>query len=123
MIRILSWNINSVRKRIDQLARIVDAYAPDIICLQETKVSDAAFPHADMLRIGYEHVAVYGYGGYNGVAILSRHPLSDIQSHPRRGKNDGRHISAMVAPEGRTAFFGSLVVCACGRRSARPAYK
>ena len=115
MIRILSWNINSVRKRIDQLARIVDAYAPDIICLQETKVSDAAFPYADMLRIGYEHVAAYGFGGYNGVAILSRHPLSDIQSHTRRGKNDGRHISAMVAPEGRTAFsVHSLYVPAGG---------
>ncbi len=115
MIRILSWNINSIRKRVDQLARIVDAYAPDILCLQETKVNDAVFPHADVEHMGFAHRATYGYGGYNGVAILSRHPLCDIVQHTRRGKTDGRHISATVKPNNGAAFsVHSLYVPAGG---------
>lgn len=98
-MRIISWNINSVRKRIDHLARIAEAYAPDVICLQETKTGDATFPFDDVRRMGFEHTAVYGYGGYNGVAILSVHPLSDVTRHTRRGKDDGRHIGANVHPK------------------------
>ena len=126
MFRILSWNINSIRKRTDQLARIVDAYAPDVICLQETKVSNAAFPHADVARMGFDHIAVSGFGGYNGVAILSRHALSNISQHTRRGKFDGRHISATVTPEGVEGLsVHSLYVPAGGeapRRQSRSAH-
>jgi exodeoxyribonuclease-3 len=99
MTRIISWNVNSIRKRISHLERMMDTYAPDVICLQETKTHDATFPYDDVKRIGFEHIATYGYGGYNGVAILSRHPLSDIQRHERRKKSDGRHISAVMTPE------------------------
>jgi len=94
MLRIISWNINSIRKRVEHLARMADTYAPDVICLQETKVADGAFPHDAMAGLGFAYRAVYGFGGYNGVAILSRHPLSDVTTHTRRGKADGRHISA-----------------------------
>jgi exodeoxyribonuclease III len=115
VFRIVSWNINSIRKRLDHLARIVEAHAPDVICLQETKVSDAAFPHDAMAGMGFAHRAIYGFGGYNGVAILSRHALSDISHHTRRGKVDGRHISATVTPDGSEGFvIHSLYVPAGG---------
>jgi exodeoxyribonuclease-3 len=115
VLRIVSWNINSVRKRLDQLARLVHDYAPDVICLQETKVADDSFPHDDVATLGFPHRAVFGYGGYNGVAILSRHPLQGAVQHPRRGKHDGRHISARVVPENSAPFVAhSLYVPAGG---------
>lgn len=97
-MRIVSWNVNSIRKRLSNLERLADTYTPDVICLQETKTGDKTFPTADVMRMGFDHIAMYGYGGYNGVAILSKHPLSDVQTHTRRGKTDGRHISALVTP-------------------------
>lgn len=99
MLNVVSWNINSVRKRIDQLARLAEEYAPDVVLLQETKVGDDDFPHADIAALGFSHRAIYGHGGYNGVAVLSRHPLADVVQHVRRGKRDGRHLSARVMPE------------------------
>lgn len=120
MTRIISWNINSVRKRIEQLARIVDAYAPDAVCLQETKVNDADFPHSEIARLGFGHVATYGYGGYNGVAILSSHALSDVHCHARRGKRDGRHISAVVAPKDGPAFSLHSVYVPAGGEAPDP---
>ncbi|MSO98184.1 MAG: exodeoxyribonuclease III [Rhodospirillaceae bacterium] len=114
-MRILSWNINSVRKRLEHVARIAEAHAPDVICLQETKVNDADFPLADIARLGFAHIATYGFGGYNGVAILSRHPMRDVVRHTRRLKNDGRHISAVVAPaNGEAVSVHSLYVPAGG---------
>ncbi|MBL8643114.1 MAG: endonuclease/exonuclease/phosphatase family protein [Rhodospirillaceae bacterium] len=95
-LRIVSWNVNSIRKRIGQLEKLTDAHAPDVICLQETKANDTAFPFEAMRALGFAHIAAYGYGGYNGVAILSKHPLKDVVCHTRRGKRDGRHISAVV---------------------------
>ncbi len=114
-MRILSWNINSIRKRLDQLKRIADDYAPDVLCLQETKVGDLSFPHDVVASLGFAHRATYGFGGYNGVAILSRHPLHNVEQHTRRGKADGRHISAIVTPKDRAAFsVHSLYVPAGG---------
>ena len=98
--------------------RIVDVVAPDVICLQETNVSDAAFPHDDVVRMGFAHRAIYRFGGYNGVAIVSRHPLSDISQHTRRGKFDGRHISATVTPDGCEGF--AFIHCMCMRVAKRP---
>lgn len=98
-LKIISWNVNSIRKRLSHLERITETYAPDVICLQETKASDAAFPFEAMRALGFAHIATYGYGGYNGVAILSKHPLSNIALHTRREKSDGRHISATMTPE------------------------
>ena len=97
MLTIASWNINSVRKRLDQLARLAEESAADVICLQETKAGVEAFPAAAIAAMGFAHQAVAGYGGYNGVAILSRLPLTGIDHYPHCGRNDARHISATVA--------------------------
>ena len=64
-----TWNINSVRLRIDLVAKFIKAVRPDVLCLQETKCIDDAFPLKRFRRLGYEHVALNGQKGYHGVAI------------------------------------------------------
>ena len=74
-LRIATWNVNSLRQRLDHLARLAQEQAPDVICMQETKVRDEEFP-ADALRnLGYAHLLIHGQKSYNGVAIASRRPF------------------------------------------------
>jgi len=95
-MRIATWNINSVRMRLPLLARLARHYSPDVICLQETKVVDDAFPRGDLESLGYPHVAIRGMKGYNGVAILSRLPLEKLESKEFCGRSDCRHVAARV---------------------------
>jgi len=95
-MKLVTWNINSVRLRLPLLQRLIAEQQPDVICLQETKCADEFFPDEDLRAAGYTHQAIWGQKSYNGVAILSRQPLSDIQTHTRVGKNDCRHISARL---------------------------
>ncbi|MPY72992.1 MAG: exodeoxyribonuclease III [Alphaproteobacteria bacterium] len=98
-MRIATWNINSVRARLPLLQKLAEAEQPDIICLQETKVTDELFPADEVRNLGYPHLAICGMKGYNGVAILSRVP---IEANGRRdwcGRNDSRHLSVML-PDG-----------------------
>jgi exodeoxyribonuclease-3 len=55
-LRIATWNINSLRLRLDNVARIVETLAPDVLCLQEIKVQDEHFPHERLQALGYRHV-------------------------------------------------------------------
>ena len=64
-----TWNINSVRLRIDLVAKFIKSVRPDVLCLQETKCLDDAFPLKRFRRLGYEHVALNGQKGYHGVAV------------------------------------------------------
>lgn len=93
-MRIVTWNVNSVRLRMPLLLRLARETGPDVICLQETKVVDDAFPRAEMAAMGYEHMAVRGMKGYNGVAILSRRPIERLDDKPFCGRDDSRHIAA-----------------------------
>ena len=77
-MRIASWNVNSVRTRLDQVVRWLAEEEPDVLCLQETKVDDPLFPHAAFTDLGYT-TAISGQKAYNGVAIVSRLPLEDVQ--------------------------------------------
>ena len=72
-----TWNVNSVRVRLEHLRRVLVEYRPDVLCLQETKVVDADFPRAALEDLGY-HVEVFGQKTYNGVAILSTRPITDV---------------------------------------------
>ena len=74
-LKITTWNINSVRLRINLVAKFIKAARPDVICLQETKCPDDAFPLKRFKRLGYEHAALNGQKGYHGVAVLSRVPF------------------------------------------------
>lgn len=94
--KLASWNVNSIRIRIDLLKQLVDLEGPDVICLQEVKAKKEDFPFDEVRNLGYEHIALYGMAGYNGVAILSKTPLSDIEEKNWVGKTDARHITAKV---------------------------
>ena len=72
-----TWNVNSLKVRLPQVLEWLAAHQPDIVCLQETKLEDRNFPSADLEAAGYR-TAFAGQKTYNGVAILSRLPLSDV---------------------------------------------
>lgn len=95
-MRVATWNINSIRLRIDLLGRLVQEQSPDVICLQETKVVDELFPADAVKALGYPHIAFHGMKGYNGVAILSRLPLDAVEPLQWCGKQDCRHLSAVL---------------------------
>jgi exodeoxyribonuclease III len=76
-MRIATWNVNSIKAHFEQVTAWLRDEKPDVVCLQEIKCEDAGFPTAAMEELGYTS-AVYGQKTYNGVAILSRHPTSDI---------------------------------------------
>lgn len=77
-MRIATWNVNSVRTRLDQVLAWLRAELPEVLCLQETKVADELFPGEAFEALGYR-AAISGQKAYNGVAILSRLPLEDVQ--------------------------------------------
>jgi exodeoxyribonuclease-3 len=83
-----SWNINSVRLRIDQVARFAAEQAPDILCLQEIKCQEHEFPHEAFAAMGYPHLLVTGQKGWHGVALASKQPFEIIGSPAfcRRGE-------------------------------------
>tara|TARA_R110002072_G_scaffold6267_2_gene37291 strand:- start:834 stop:1658 length:825 start_codon:yes stop_codon:yes gene_type:complete len=93
---VATWNVNSVRKRLEQVARLAADTAIDVLCLQETKVVNDLFPVDAITEMGFPHQAIAGMKGYNGVAILSRRPLSDVRIEPWLGRDDCRHIHAKV---------------------------
>jgi len=95
-MKIVTWNINSVRLRLDNLARVVRALDPDVICLQETKAEDGVFPTVGVAALGYTHQAIAGMKSYNGVAILSRLPFKDFGTLHWCGKEDCRHAFAVL---------------------------
>jgi exodeoxyribonuclease III len=76
-VKLATWNINSIRAREGRLVTWLDREKPDVLCLQETKVEDAGFPTDTLRQAGYE-VAVFGQRSYNGVAIASTAPLTDV---------------------------------------------
>ena len=77
-MRIVSWNINSLRKRQERFLAWLEATQPDIVCLQETKCTDEQFPAMDLRAAGY-HSAFHGQKSYNGVAILSKEEPRDVR--------------------------------------------
>jgi exodeoxyribonuclease-3 len=95
-LRVATWNINSVRLRLDSVARLVAEQQPDVICLQETKVIDADFPFEPLAALGYRHTLLHGMKSYNGVAILSRLPLQSSETRGWCGRSDCRHAIAAL---------------------------
>jgi exodeoxyribonuclease III len=95
-IIVTTWNINSVRFRIDLVAKFIKAVGPDILCLQETKCADDSFPRKRFKRLGYEHVALNGQRGHHGVVVLSRLPFETTAIRDYCGKSDCRDISIVL---------------------------
>jgi len=95
-LTVSTWNINSVRLRIDLVAKFIKAVRPDVLCLQETKCPDDKFPLKRFKRLGYENVALNGQKGYHGVAVLSRLPFESFNAKDFCGKTDCRHVAAVL---------------------------
>ena len=75
---IATWNVNSVRTRLSQITNWIKEVNPDILCLQETKVIDDAFPSSHFEELGYE-VIIHGQKSYNGVAIISKLKIENVK--------------------------------------------
>src|SRR5437016_3868791 len=95
-IKITTWNINSVRFRIDLVAKFLKALRPDVLCLQETKCPDDRFPHKRFARLGYAYRALNGQKGYHGVAVLSRLPFESTLTNAFSGRTDSRHLAVTL---------------------------
>ncbi len=78
-MRLATWNVNSLNKRLPRVEEWLEIAAPDVLCLQETKLADDAFPQLTFEALGYE-VAHHGQGQWNGVAILSKVGLTNVTS-------------------------------------------
>ena len=93
-LRLITWNINSVRLRSDLVRRLIEEARPDVLCLQETKAPDEFFPRDLFESLGFRHMLIHGMKGYNGVAILSRLPLGAVTTRAWCERNDCRHAIA-----------------------------
>ena len=89
-----SWNVNSVRARIENIKEYIKKFSPDVIMMQEIKTPNETYPYDDIKSLKYENY-VYGQKSYNGVAIISKKKLSNIQTDIFKDKNkQSRIISA-----------------------------
>ncbi len=97
-MRIATWNVNSIKQRMDNLSAWLAERQPDIVCLQETKCVDDAFPREPLEALGY-NVAVHGQKTFNGVALLSKHPFDEVTSRLPGGDADvqARFLEAVVS--------------------------
>lgn len=96
-MKIISWNLNSIRSRLEILKSLAETTDADVIALQETKAQDKDFPF-DFIReeLGYEHIANLGMKAYNGVAILSKKPFDKVEERNWVGKEDCRNIVVQI---------------------------
>ena len=94
--RLATWNINSVRLRLDLVSRFVRAHSPDVLCLQEIKCVEGKFPELELRALGYPHIAVAGQKGYHGVATLSRLPFTLQERRDICGRGHARHLSVRL---------------------------
>jgi exodeoxyribonuclease-3 len=108
-MKIATWNINGVRARIDNLLAWLKESAPDIVCLQEIKCQDDAFPRGEIEALGY-HVETHGQKGFNGVALLSKPRPEDVLRGLPGDETDeqSRYIEAVFSVEGGAVRVGCL---------------
>jgi exodeoxyribonuclease III len=112
-MRLVTWNVNSLKARLVRLPELLIAHAPDVVCLQETKLAAAAFPHATVAELGY-HAVEASEGRWNGVALLVRATLevsgvvrelagSPVPEEARwiEAEVDGVRIASVYVPNGR----------------------
>ncbi|MGL4325555.1 MAG: exodeoxyribonuclease III [Beijerinckiaceae bacterium] len=109
-MRIATWNINSVRQRIDHLVNWLTEAQPDVVCLQEIKCVDDAFPRLEIEALGYQ-VETHGQKTFNGVALISRHRMEDVRRGlpGDAGDEQARYIEAVIThPDGGVVRVASI---------------
>jgi exodeoxyribonuclease III len=125
MITIATWNINSVRLRMPQVARFLTEQAPDVLCLQEIKTIEELFPHEAFEALGYTHRAVHGQKGYHGVATVSRIPLREFSRHDWQANGEARHVGVELLGAGQGLVLENVYIPAGGDipdRAANPKF-
>jgi exodeoxyribonuclease-3 len=95
-VKIVSWNINSVRFRIGIVEQFLRENEPDILCLQETKVIDGDFPLDAFRALGYKHIVLHGQRMHHGVAILSRVPIALDDRLDWQANQEARHVGVQL---------------------------
>jgi exodeoxyribonuclease-3 len=111
-MKIATWNINSVRSRIDRLVAWLSSAQPDVLCLQELKCTDEQFPYAEVQAAGF-HAEVFGQKTYNGVALISKQKPAAVQRNLEDGVDDeqarviagtfgGVRVIGVYAPNGQS---------------------
>ena len=109
-MKIATWNVNSVKARLDTVRAFLAEAAPDVVCLQEIKTQDEGFPADAFAALGYNS-SVHGQKSYNGVAILSKRPQEDVVRGLPEGEGDdhARYIEASIAGDsGRMVRVASI---------------
>ena len=125
MVKIASWNINSVRLRMPLVERFLKQEAPDVLCLQEIKTIEEAFPHAAFDALGYTYRAINGQKGYHGVATVSRIPLTQLAKHDWQDNGEARHVGVELGGPGKGLLLENVYVPAGGDipdREANPKF-
>lgn len=108
-MRIATWNVNSVRQRLEHLTDYLRDVSPDVLCLQELKCMDDAFPRMEVEALGY-NIETHGQKTFNGVALLSKFPLEDV----RRGlpgedtDEQSRYIEAVISTKSGAVRVASI---------------
>lgn len=95
-MRIATWNVNSVRMRLNNIEKFVIQEKPDILCLQETKVTNNEFPFKYIKDLGFKYIELHGGKGYNGVATLSKIPLQNSFVLNIIEEKEHRHIAVKL---------------------------
>ena len=91
-----TWNINSVRLREPLVQKLMQAEAPDVLCLQECKSPVEKIPLDGFRALGYTHMVARGQKGYNGVAILSKSPIEEVEARDWAGLGHARHVAGRL---------------------------
>lgn len=108
-MKVASFNVNSIKARLANLTDWLKEAAPDVVCLQELKCQDDAFPRGAIEDLGY-NVETHGQKTYNGVAILSKYPLEDVKRGlpGNNGDDHARYIEAVISANGKAARVASI---------------
>jgi exodeoxyribonuclease-3 len=108
-MKIATWNVNSIRIRVEAAVQWLNEAQPDVVCLQELKCTDDQFPKEPFEALGY-NCAVHGQKTYNGVAILSKRPIEDATPRLPGGDTDdhARYIEAVIPGERGTIRIASI---------------
>ena len=125
MVKIASWNINSVRLRMPLVERFLKQEAPDVLCLQEIKTVEETFPHKAFDALGYTHRAINGQKGYHGVATVSRIPIKELAKRDWQDNGEARHVGVELGGPGRGLLLENVYVPAGGDipdREANPKF-
>lgn len=105
MMKLTTWNINSVRLRLPLVIAKLQELDIDVLCLQETKTEDPYFPVEALAEAGWPHIVMRGEKSYNGVAIISRLAIEDCHHLNWAGRTDCRHIAAKIAGQTIHNFY------------------